>query len=138
MANLRQEAMQREQGLRIEAEVAKAHLETVLSGIQDQFYVLDQEWRYSFVNDRVAETVGYSKEDLLGKSIWELFPDLTSSLFAQELDRAVKEQKVVRFEDFYPPWQRWFENRVYPFAEGVTIFVTEISDRKQGIKLHLV
>ncbi|HEY9694937.1 MAG TPA: ATP-binding protein [Oculatellaceae cyanobacterium] len=134
MAHLRQEAMQREQGLRIEAEVAKAHLETVLSGIQDQFYVLDQEWRYSFVNDRVAETVGCSKEDLLGKRIWELFPDLSSTLFSQEVRRAVKEQTVVRFEYFYSHWQRWFENRVYPFAEGVTIFVTDISDRKQAEK----
>ncbi|AFZ13783.1 PAS/PAC sensor hybrid histidine kinase [Crinalium epipsammum PCC 9333] len=134
MARLREEAMQREQGLRIEAEVAKAHLETVLSGIQDQFYVLDREWRYTFVNDRVAKTVGYSKEDLLGKNIWELFPDVTSSLFAQELHRAVKEQTVVRFEYFYPSWQRWFENRVYPFNEGVTIFVTDISDRKQAEK----
>lgn len=134
MARLREEAMQREQGLRIEAEVAKAHLETVLSGIQDQFYVLDREWRYTFVNDRVAKTVGYSKEDLLGKNIWELFPDLTSSLFAQEVHRAVKEQTVVRFEFFYSVWDRWFENRVYPFNEGVTIFVTDISDRKLAEK----
>ncbi len=134
MARLREEAMQREQGLRIEAEVAKAHLETVLAGIQDQFFVLDREWNYTFVNDRVAEVVGIQKEELLDRMIWELFPDVAKSEFYTQVHRAMAEQTVVRFEYFYPTWQRWFENRVYPFGEGVSIFVTEISDRKQAEK----
>jgi PAS domain S-box-containing protein len=130
MARLQQEAMQRERSLRIEAEVAKAHLETVLAGIQDQFYVLDREWRYSFVNDRVAEVVGIPKEELLGKNIWEMFPELVGSEFYTQVHRIQTEETVVRFEYFYIPWRRWFENRVYPFAEGLTIFVTDITDRK--------
>ncbi|MEH2207526.1 MAG: ATP-binding protein [Nostoc sp.] len=134
MARLRQEAMEREQGLRIEAEVAKAHLETVIAGIQDQFFVLDREWRYTFVNDRVADVVGIPKEELLGKIIWEVFPDMVKSEFDTQVHRAIAQNTVVQFEYFYPAWQRWFENRVYPFGEGVSIFVTEISDRKQAEK----
>ncbi|MDZ7991362.1 MAG: ATP-binding protein [Nostoc sp. EfeVER01] len=130
MARLRQEAMEREQGLRIEAEVAKAHLETVIAGIQDQFFVLDREWRYSFVNEQVAEIVGIPKEELLGKRFWEVFPDMVKSEFDTQVHRAIAQNTVVQFEYFYPAWQRWFENRVYPFAEGVSIFVTDISDRK--------
>ncbi|WP_375471087.1 ATP-binding protein [uncultured Nostoc sp.] len=134
MARLRQEAMEREQGLRIEAEVAKAHLETVIAGIQDQFFVLDREWRYTFVNERVAEIVGIPKEELLGRIVWEVFPDVVNSEFDTEIRRAIAQHTVVQFEYFYPAWQRWFENRIYPFAEGVSIFVTDISDRKQAEK----
>jgi PAS domain S-box-containing protein len=134
MARLRQEAMQREQGLRIEAEVAKTHLETVLAGIEDQFFVLDREWRYTFVNDQVAEVVGIQKEELLGRIIWEVFPDVFKSEFYNQVHRAIAQQTVVQFEYFYPAWQRWFENRVYPNAFGVSIFVTDISDRKQAEK----
>ena len=134
MARLRQEAMEREQGLRIEAEVAKAHLETVIAGIQDQFFVLDRDWRYTFVNERVAEVVGIPKEELLGKIVWEVFPDVVNSEFDTEVRRAIAQHTVVQFEYFYPAWQRWFENRIYCFAEGVSIFVTDISDRKQAEK----
>ncbi|MFW9262339.1 ATP-binding protein [Nostoc sp. CALU 546] len=141
MARLRQEAMEREQELRIEAEVAKAHLETVIAGIQDQFFVLDRDWRYTFVNDQVTEIVGFSKEELLGRIIWEVFPDMVNSEFYTQVQRAMSttgyayaQQTVVQFEYFYPTWQRWLENRVYPFAEGVSIFVTDISDRKQAEK----
>ncbi|ODH03212.1 histidine kinase [Nostoc sp. KVJ20] len=141
MARLRQEAMEREQELRIEAEVAKAHLETVIAGIQDQFFVLDRDWRYTFVNDQVTEIVGFSKEELLGRIIWEVFPDMVNSEFYTQVQRAMSttryayaQQTVIQFEYFYPTWQRWFENRVYPFAEGVSVFVTDISDRKQAEK----
>ena len=68
----------------------------------------------------------------MGKSIWELFPDVVGSCFDTQVHLAMAEQKVVRDELFYPPYQRWFENRVYPFADGVSIFVTDITDRKQA------
>ncbi|MFN6558643.1 MAG: ATP-binding protein [Nostoc sp. ChiSLP01] len=136
MARLRQETMQREQELRLEAEVAKAHLETVLAGIQDQFFVLDREWRYIFVNQRVAEFVGFSKEQLLGRSIWEIFPDVVGTEFYTQVHRAIAEQTVVRFEYFYAKWNRWFENRIYPFSEGVSIFVTDVSDVYEELRLR--
>ncbi|WP_138506502.1 ATP-binding protein [Nostoc sp. PA-18-2419] len=136
MARLRQQAMEREQELRIETEVAKAHLETVLAGIQDQFFVLDCEWRYTFVNQRVTEVLGLSKEELLGRSIWEVFPDIVASEFDIQVHRAIAQQTVVRFEYFYPKWNRWFENRIYPFAEGVSIFTTDISDIYEELRLR--
>ncbi|BAY80126.1 multi-sensor hybrid histidine kinase (plasmid) [Nostoc linckia NIES-25] len=136
MARLRQETMQREQELRFEAEVAKAHLETVLAGIQDQFFVLDREWRYIFVNQRVAEVVGFSKDELLGRNIWEMFPDVVETEFYTQVHRAIAEQTVVRFEYFYAKWNRWFENRIYPFNEGVSIFVTDVSDVYEELRLR--
>ena len=131
LSRLRQEAAQREQALRTEAEAVKVRLESVLAGINDQFIVLDREWRYAFVNDQVTAVTGFPKEALLGKSIWDVFPDLIGSIFDTQVNRAVAEQTVVRFEIFYPPLHRWLENRIYPFADGVTIFVTDITDRKQ-------
>ncbi len=136
MARLRQETMQREQELRFEAEVAKAHLETVLAGIQDQFFVLDRQWRYTFVNKQVVEVVGFSEEELLGRSIWEVFPDVVESEFYTQVHRAIAEHTVVRFEYFYPRWNRWFENRIYPFNEGVSIFVTDVSDVYEELRLR--
>jgi PAS domain S-box-containing protein len=132
LAQLRQEAMRQEQKLRIEAQSAEANLERVLTSINDQFLVLDSSWCYTYVNDRVVEAVGISKEDLLGKCTWDLFPDLVKSKFYTEVHRAVAEQTVVQFEYYYPSWQRWFENRVYPSARGVSILVTEITERKRA------
>jgi PAS domain S-box-containing protein len=132
LAQLRQEATQREQAQRQEAEAAKEQLEMVLSSIRDQFAVLDRDWRYTYVNRRVIETVGMPKEELLGKSIWELFPALVDSEFEQQVRRAITQQTPVHFDYLYPTWNRWFEIHAYPSPEGLTLFVTEISDRKQA------
>ncbi|HEY9735327.1 MAG TPA: ATP-binding protein, partial [Trichocoleus sp.] len=131
MAQMRQSASQREQQLRLEAQAAREQMESVLARIDDQFLALDREWRYVYVNSRVVEVVGLSREELLGRSIWELFPQTVDTPFYDALHQAVAEQKIIRFEYFYPTWQRWFENRVYPSENGVSVFVAEITERKQ-------
>lgn len=132
LARLRQEGTRREQELQTEVQEAKDNLERVLFSINDQFLVLDRNWRYIYVNNRVAEVVGMRKEDLLGKNVWELFPDTVGTLFYTEVHRAVREQIAVSFEYFYPTWNRWFENHIYPTPNSLTIFVTDITARKQA------
>ncbi len=78
------------------------------------------------------EAVGLPKEELLGKCVWDVYPDTVGSQLYTEFHRAVAEQTVVRFEYFYTPWQRWFEIHGYPVANGISVLVTEISDRKQA------
>jgi len=132
MAQLRQETAQREYELRVAAETAGENLETVLASINDVFMTFDRDWYYTYVNRRTMETSGMRREDFMGKTLWDVFPDLIDTQFNTELQRAVTEQISVQFEFFYPKWQRWFENRVYPSANGVSMFTTEITDRKQA------
>ncbi len=132
LAQLRQAAAQQEQALRVEVQAAKDSLESVLTRIADQFLAFDREWRYTYVNDQVTEVTGIPRGNLLGRSIWEVFPDTIDSHLYTELHRALAEQTPVQFEYFYPRWNRWFENHVYPSANGVSMIVTEITVRKQA------
>jgi PAS domain S-box-containing protein len=132
MARVRREAARLERELRAEAQAARELLEEVLAGVSDQLLALDRDWRYVFLNERVTEITGRRREELLGKSIWEVFPETVDTEFEHEMRRAVAERAPVQFAYFYPPWNRWFENRAYPSASGVTIFVTDITDHKRA------
>jgi hypothetical protein len=44
----------------------------------------------------------------------------------------MSEQVFVEMESYYEPWQRWFENRIYPSDDGLSIFFHEITERKQA------
>lgn len=132
MAQIRQEAAQREQALRMEAEAATRQLESIMSRIDDQFMALDREERYIYVNDRVSQVLGKPKEAFLGKRIGDLFPAVVHSRFYSEVQRAMTEQAIANFEYCYVPWQRWYEIRIYPSENGVSIFIADISDRKQA------
>ncbi|MBD2435656.1 response regulator [Nostoc sp. FACHB-110] len=137
MTKLRRDAAKREQELQIvseaaqrQAQTATANLEKLLATIQDQFFILDREWHFVYVSDRFVEMVNTPRECLLGKIIWDVFPDTVGGEFDIQAHRALAEQIFVEFEYFYPPWQRWFENRIYPSQEGLSILVTDITKRK--------
>ncbi|MBD2314724.1 PAS domain S-box protein [Desertifilum sp. FACHB-1129] len=110
----------------------EANLEIILSSIQEQFIVLDCNWRYTFINQRVVEATHLSQTELLGQNIWDLFPDLRGSEFYIRLHQAQATQTQDRFEYFYASRQQWFENRIYPSEMGVTLLVSDITARKQA------
>lgn len=110
-------------------------IEQVLANISDAFVTLDREWRCTFVNNKLAELAGMNKEDFLGRSIWELFPETVNSQLYTEVHRAVVEQIAVDFEYLHPIWHRWLENRVYPSENGVLILIKDITQRKRSQQL---
>jgi PAS domain S-box-containing protein len=129
MARMRQEALANETSLREESQSIRQRLESVLSGMDEQFILLDRDWRYVYVNDRTLQTTGLSREELLGRSIWELFPAVKTGNFHDEVLRAVEHKMPGRFEFNYEPWNQWFDIRVYPTSEGVLLLATDITER---------
>ncbi len=103
----------------------------VLESISDGFIVLDTHWCYSYVN-RAAETIlQKQREDLLGKNVWEVFPEAVSTTFWTKYYEAADTQTIVEFEAFYPPFGKWFHVRVYPTESGLAVYFQDITERKQ-------
>ncbi|WP_404785925.1 ATP-binding protein [Altericista sp. CCNU0014] len=139
--NLRalQEAMGREREARTASELAqraeqaaKKRLETVLSSIDDGFYVLDRNWCITYANERLCEMMVMSQAEILGRNIWELLPDVVGTEACDRFYRAMQDRVPVQFEDIYVPWNRWYELRLYPSSSSLTVFVTDITDRKRA------
>ena len=112
-----------------------AERETILSSISDAFSVLDRNWRYTFVNQRVAELAGLPREKMVGKVIWEIFPDAAKGEFYERCHRVMESRQPDQFELFYKPWGRWLETRIYPASDGVVIFRADITQRKENESL---
>ncbi|MBD6618636.1 response regulator [Komarekiella sp. 'clone 1'] len=132
LAQLRREATQREQALRLEAETAKQQVETVLSSIRDGFYALDRNWNFTYVNDRYCKMVGMQREEILEQNVWELFPSAVDTDAYVQFHRAITEQTPLQFEYFYAPWNCWHDHRIYPSSSGLSVFLADISARKQA------
>ena len=63
--------------------------ETILTGISDAFSALDRDWRYTFVNEKVAELAGLPKDKMIGRVIWEIFPDAVGGEFYKRCHKAM-------------------------------------------------
>ncbi len=114
--------------------LAEENLEQILSSITDSFYRFDSNFRYVYVNCATTEMFGIAAADFIGKTLSELFPDVKGNHFHAEVERAFQEQETIVFENFYAPLDRWFENRVYPSPDGLSVFTSEITTRKRAEK----
>lgn len=108
-----------------------APLEVILDRISDGVYMFDGEWKFIYVNAVGERLAGLPREELLGRCLWELFPALVGTKFETESRRAVDEQQPVTFEYYYPPFARWYQNRVYATPHGMLVFTSDISNRVQ-------
>jgi PAS domain S-box-containing protein len=115
-----------------EASTAKERMETMLTSINDGFYVLDRNWRFTYVNDRYCEMVQMPSSKLLGQNIWELFPAAVDTEAYELFHHAMADQTPRQFDYLYAPWNCWHDHRIYPSPTGLTVFIADISDRKQA------
>ncbi|HEX3274581.1 MAG TPA: PAS domain-containing protein [Gemmatimonadales bacterium] len=102
----------------------------ILNRISDLYLACDDEWRVTLVNARAAEylrLLGPERVDPVGRSVWDVIPDLAGSRFQAEAFRAMVEQTEAEFEGFYPPLKRWFSVRVTPSPEGMIACVRDVT-----------
>jgi len=105
-------------------------LSNTLSSIHDGFVILDKKSNYLYVNKKAEELLGKSASELIGKNIWVEFPEKEGDVFFDAFHKAVKTNKTIHFENYFEPWHKWFDNRIIPSKEGVSMFFEEITAKK--------
>jgi PAS domain S-box-containing protein len=111
------------------AELPIAH---ILERVSDGFVALDAQMNYTYVNKMGGEILGRDPQDLIGRNYWKEYPEAKGTPFAEAYVRALQTQIPIIFEDYYEPFDRWFENRIYPSPDGLAIFFTDTTGRKQA------
>ena len=102
-----------------------------LSSIKDGFVILDNNSNYLYVNKKAAELLNIkNSKDLIGKHLWTEFPEKKGDIFFDNYHKALETRKPISFENYFKPWNRWFENRIIPSSEGMLLFFHEITDKK--------
>jgi len=107
-------------------------LETVLNRISDGVVSLDNDWRYTFLNDAAVATHPSGKKETLGKVIWDIHPEMKGTIFWDKYHEAMLKKSVVEIESYYSPMDIWFSVKVYPSDDGLTIFYKNVTEAKKA------
>ena len=83
------------------------------------------------MNDKVAELAGWPKEKMIGRVIWDIFPEAVGGEFYEQAQRVMRTGEPSHGEFFYVPWKRWLDTRIYPTKDGIVIFRADITERKE-------
>lgn len=109
-----------------------ARVQNILASITDAFFSLDADWRFTYVNQQAETLLERSADELLGREIWEIFPQARSSEIFPRYIEAVATGHSQHFEVYSQGLLRWLEISAYPFEDGLSVFFRDISERKQG------
>ena len=63
---------------------------------------------------------------MIGKSLWQVFPEVRGTIVEQELTRLIELRIPVKYEVFYPPAKKWYRTDGYPSGDGVVLIFREI------------
>ena len=103
----------------------------MLEDLADGFVALDWEWRVAYANPAAAELLRTPAERLFGGLMYELLPQFRGTAFDEHGRLAMEQGVASHFESYFPPYDTWYELRIYPTASGVSIYFNEINRRKQ-------
>ncbi len=120
----------------VEAQQAADRLTVTFESMTDAFFTVDRDWRFTFVNARAGQLLQRDPGDLLGRGIWEEFPEAVGTDVHQAYRAAMDgagTQEVAEYH--YPPLDTWFSVTAYPSEQGVAVYFQDVT-RERALRIE--
>ncbi|MBZ0173727.1 MAG: PAS domain S-box protein [Candidatus Methanoperedens sp.] len=111
---------------------SEASYRELTESIDDLFYAMDGDLRYTYWNKASEALIGILAKDAIGKSLYKLFPEVKGTKVEQTYIEALKTQQPQRIETEYQIGDKKliFEINVYPSKDGLSVITKDITERK--------
>ncbi len=107
--------------------------EEILEGISGGFFALDGEFRFTYWNRAAEEGTGLKREHVLGKNVFEIFPNARDAELGEKYRTAMEKKIFQSIETSYRDerFEAWYDIRVYPTENGISVFFQDITEQKR-------
>lgn len=112
----------------------RRHYEELANSIADVFFAMDKDLNYTFWNKASEVLTGIEAGDAVGKSLYDLFPDIRGTKVEEVYLEVLRTGKPRRFDFKYRLNGRliFFEINAYPSLDGLSVFARDITERKRA------
>ena len=117
---------------------AQEELSFVLRTMTDGFFLLDTGWRFVFVNAASERMLRRDPRDLVGKGIWEEFPEAIGTIFERTYQQVRDTGVSTSFRSYFAPLETWFQVTVHPAQAGIAVHFRDITremDEQRDLRL---
>lgn len=114
------------------SKLLELQIREILESISDAFYAVDKDWKFTYFNKEAENLLLKKAEDVLGKNIWELFPESADTVIRKVYQKVARSKRKESFEYYYPGNGKWYEINAYPSQGGVSAYFKNIDERKQA------
>jgi serine phosphatase RsbU (regulator of sigma subunit) len=103
-----------------------------VEGMERPMFVLDEEWRFRYLNPAGARVLDRTVEELLGRDIWAEFPEAVGSPFEQAY-RQVRATGTAGFtEAWFGPLDKWFRADAFLTEAGLVVTYDDVTARRRS------
>ncbi len=118
------------------AEVLKRAFDASISGITVYEAVRNQEgqiddFRFAMINDAGLRMSGYTREKLIGKSVWQIYPATKINGLFDQYVQVCETGQPYSGEHYYPEYDIWREITIVPVVDGIMLTYFDITARKK-------
>ncbi|SMP81662.1 sensor domain-containing protein [Noviherbaspirillum suwonense] len=106
---------------------APAHLGDMLDSLSDGFMSIDKSWRFTYLNATAERYLQQERKNLLGRDIWECYPDLVDSGYYRVYQETAATGQPGRHTGYYAPLGAWFEARSFAHDDGITVLFRDVT-----------
>jgi len=114
--------------LRLRARHMLTESRQILDSITDGFVALDDGFQIVYANETAAAG---ADTPIVGMSVWDALPDWRCAQIRSRLEQALGSVTSVQFEYYSSASERWLEFHVHPAERGITIYFTDVTERKR-------
>lgn len=109
----------------------------ILSSISDAFFSMNDQMVVTYFNDAAERTLNRKRDDVIGRNLFDAFPEARGSIFETQYTQAIREKKTLSFETYFDrePYRNWYDVRVYPQPDGISVYFQVITARKESEEL---
>src|SRR6476469_8205936 len=100
-----------------------------VEGMERPLFVLDEVWRFSYMNPAGATLLGQTVEALVGRNVWEAFPEAVGTSFEWNYRQVAETGKPASFEEWFEPLQIWFQVDAFRTDGGVVVTYDDVTAR---------
>jgi len=100
-----------------------------VEGMARPLFVLDEQWRFSYVNPAGAAILGRNVDELVGRGIWDEFPEAVDSPFESHYRSVAATGVPATFEAWFDPLQIMFQVDAFRTAAGLVVTYDDVTVR---------
>ena len=115
----------------VELKIARDKATSILESITDGFLALDRSFCVSYVNKAGEQILAARREDLVGKSIWEAYPEIVGTELEEKYRQVAREKVALEFQWLFKEWKRWFSIKTSPTTEGgISVYFRDVTEER--------
>ena len=102
-----------------------------VEGMERPLFVLDEGWRFRYVNPAGATLLSRTVDSMVGRIIWEEFPEAIDTPFELNYRRVAATGEPACFEAWFEPLQIWFQVDAFRTEAGLVVTYDDVTQRRR-------